>query len=56
MPVHKAGKGKWQWGHQKIYRTKWQAQKQGRAIAISEARAAGHSIPRKPGIHKVKRR
>jgi hypothetical protein len=49
MPVHKEGSG-YQYGHQKVYHgknAKQKAAKQGRAIAISEARAAGHHIPKK---------
>lgn len=48
MPTHKA-KGGWQYGSGKIYKgkgAKAKAAKQGRAIAISKARAAGHKIPK----------
>jgi hypothetical protein len=50
MPVHKA-KGGWQWGRSgKVYKgrgAKAKAARQGRAIAVNRARAAGHRIPRK---------
>lgn len=50
MPVQKA-KGGYRYGRGgKVYRgkgAKKKAAKQGRAIAISKARAAGHSIPKK---------
>lgn len=59
MPTHKA-RGGWQYGPTgKIYRGKGaraKAAKQGRAIAISKARAAGHRIPPKPGGAGKKRR
>jgi len=51
MPVKKAGKGCYKYGNSgKTYcgsGAKGKAAKQGRAIAISKARAAGHKIPKK---------
>ena len=47
MPVRKV-KGGWRYGHSgKTYTKRAKAVKQGRAIAISKARAAGHRIPRR---------
>jgi hypothetical protein len=47
MPVRKV-KGGYKYGSTgKVYPTKGQAEKQGRAIAISKAGAAGHKIPKK---------
>jgi hypothetical protein len=47
MPVRKV-KGGYRYGRSgKTYKTKAAAAKQGRAIAISKARAAGHRIPKK---------
>ena len=37
MPVRKV-KGGYQWGNQKVYPTKAQAERQGRAIRASQAR------------------
>lgn len=46
MPVRKV-RGGWRYGtHGKIYRTRWRAARQGRAIAISKARQSGYYIPR----------
>ena len=53
MPTHKCkskGKSGFQYGGQKCYTgpgAKAKADKQGRAIAISKARAHGHRIPKK---------
>lgn len=39
MPVRKVGPNKWQWGQTgKVYPTKAQAQKQGAAIKIAQAK------------------
>lgn len=47
MPVRKV-QGGYKYGSTgKVYPTRAQAAKQGRAIAINEAREAGHKIPRK---------
>lgn len=47
MPVHKT-KGGYKYGSSgKVYASKSDAEKQGRAIAVSKARKAGHKIPRK---------
>lgn len=51
MPVHKTQDSGWQYGPGgKVYKgkgAKAKAERQGRAIAISKARAAGHNIARK---------
>lgn len=49
MPVRKVKKGYKYGPTGKVYKTKGKAAKQGRAIAISKARAAGHKIPKKRG-------
>lgn len=47
MPVRKV-KGGYQYGTSgKVYPTRGQAEKQGRAIEISKARKKGHRIPEK---------
>lgn len=47
MPVHKT-KGGYKYGSSgKVYAKKADAEKQGRAIAVSKARQAGHKIPKK---------
>lgn len=51
MPVHKTKSGGYQYGKTgKVYRgrgAKKKAQKQGRAIALSKARAAGYRVPKR---------
>lgn len=52
MPTHSA-KGGFQWGKQKVYKgagAKAKANKQGVAIKLSEARAAGAKIPKGKGL------
>lgn len=46
MPIRHVPGG-YQYGkHGKVYKERWRAAKQGRAIAISKARAKGHKIPK----------